>query len=77
MVIIEPYPPYNKWPVYPNYDPNPYPFEWTHPKENIQEKHIKEVKKGIMIKFEDGTWMFMATDDECYIKISEALNDKI
>ena len=83
MVIIQPWPPTTPWPNYeplPNWPyepiPNQYPLEWTHKKQTISEKHIKEVKKGIMIKFDDDTWMFMATDDDCYVKVSEALNDK-
>ena len=82
MVIVEPWPnPY--YPTYPtpwypdtNPDSTPiYPMEWTHPKE-AKERHVKDVKKGIMVKFDDGTWMFIATDDECYEKIKEALKDE-
>lgn len=78
MVIVEPWPPtYPLDPIYP--EPYPiypaYPLEWTHPKE-AKERHVKDVKKGIMVKFDDGTWMFIATDDECYEKIKEALKDE-
>ena len=86
MVIVDPnwpypndqfpwYPePYPTYPIYP--DPDPYPMEWTHPKK-AKERYIKDVKKGIMIKFDDDTWMFIATDDECYEKIKGAIKDDI
>lgn len=83
MVIVDPwYPNYPYTPWCPDTDPDSvpiyppaYPMEWTHPKE-AKERHVKDVKKGIMIKFDDGTWMFIATDDECYEKIKEALKDE-
>jgi len=88
MVIVDPtWPPNNPWfpdqpytPWYPDPDSTPiyppaYPRDLINPKE-IKERHVKDVKKGIMIKFEDGTWMFIATDDECYKKIKEALKDE-
>lgn len=89
MVIVEPWP-YPTYPTYPNYPtpwypdtdpdstpiyPPAYPKDLIHPKE-VKERHVKDVKKGIMIKFDDGTWMFIATDDECYQKIKEALKDE-
>ena len=84
MVIVEPWPypndqfpwypdPYPTYPIYP--DPNPYPMEWTHPKK-AKARHVKDVKKGIMMEFDDGTWMFIATDDACYEKIKEAVKDE-
>lgn len=42
----------------------------------LSERHIKEVKKGVLIKFTDGSWLFMATDDECYKKLKKELDDK-
>jgi len=83
MVIVEPWP-YPSYPTYPTPwypDTNPdsvplYPMEWTHPKK-AKARHIKDVKKGIMIEFDDDTWMFLATDDACYEKIKEALKDDI
>lgn len=80
MVIVEPWYPIqpNEWPYhpddYPIYPPA-HPKDLIHPKE-VKERHVKDVKKGIMIKFDDGTWMFIATDDECYQKIKEALKDE-
>ena len=79
MVIVEPYYPNDQFPWYPDPypigDPYPYPIDWTQP-QKVKERHVKDVKKGIMIKFDDGTWMFIATDDECYEKIKEALKDE-
>lgn len=70
MVIIDTPPPFPE-----GWNPN---GTWIYPsKKNIpiiEERHVKEVKKGIMIKFDDGTWMFMATDDECYVKIKDVLD---
>ena len=79
MVIVEPWPyPNDQFPIlpdpYPIGDPYPYPMEWPHPKK-AKARHIKDVKKGIMIEFDDGTWMFIATDDACYEKIKKALKD--
>lgn len=79
MVIVEPsWPPGNAWPgtpvTPPLYFPPPDTIVVTEPE--IKEKHIKEVKKGVLVKFEDGTWMFMATDDECYKKLKKALDEK-
>ena len=86
MVIVDPnypwypdtypYPDTNPfYPIYPDPNPYPHPMEWTHPKK-AEARHVKDVKKGIMIEFEDGTWMFIATDDECYEKIKKAVNDE-
>jgi len=87
MVIVDPtWPPNYPWypdpypdiyPIYPNPEPfpNPYPMEWTRP-QKAGARHVKDVKKGIMLEFEDGTWMFIATDDECYEKIKKAVNDE-
>ncbi len=78
MVIVDPWPNPNIYPdpnPYPIYPEPVYPMEWTHPKK-AKERHIKDVKKGIMIKFDDGTWMFVATDDECYEKIKKAIKDE-
>lgn len=79
MVIIQPWPPQNPWDTSPNV---PQPFEYPIPgtfvikEPEMKERHIKEVKKGVLVKFEDGSWMFMATDDECYQKLKEKLNDE-
>lgn len=67
MVIIYPSP------LEPQYPQPAYPMEWIE-KPKINERHVKEVKKGIMMKFDDGSWMFIATDDECYEKIRGALD---
>ena len=81
MVIVDPnWPPQYPTPWYPDTEPlypaEPlYPMEWTHPKK-AKERHIQDVKKGIMIKFDDGTWMFIATDDACYEKIKKAIKDE-
>lgn len=59
-----------QYPIYPIFDNHEC-------KCKIDIKHIKEVKKGIFIKFEDGTWEFIATDDDCFKKIKEVLKDEL
>lgn len=53
-----------------------YPQTWVQPNQDIRERHIKKVRKGILIQFEDDSYSFIATDDECYVKIKEALDKK-
>ena len=84
MVTFDPYPitPYPD-PVYP--DPYPsYPqpdinWNWYYPveqKKQWRERHVKDVKKGIMITFEgDEEPLFIATDDACFKKIMKAIKE--
>lgn len=77
MVIITPYP---NW--IPSTDPSPWvpniiDHTSTFIPQTIEKKHIKNVKRGIFIEFEDGSWSFVATDDECFAKIKEAINEKV
>lgn len=82
MVIVYPDPLYPQFPYptdpYP-LDPYPsYPYPQYYPKEEKQwkEKHIKDVRKGIMITFEgDEEPLFIATDDACFKKIMEAIKE--
>lgn len=93
MVISEPwYPSYPNYPSYPDpyplefppYDPSPTIINPTITVEKIKEvekkwkeKHIKNVKKGILITFEgDEQPLFIATDDECWTKIMDAVKDE-
>jgi len=89
MVIINPSSPFdpypqNPWdPMLPYYPPNdPCPditgtYTITPPPKKWQERHIKDVKKGIFITFKDGEDpIFIATDDECWDKIMEAIKDE-
>lgn len=88
MVIVEPW--YPQTPAYPNYptqpwvNPEPYPnVTGTYTVERIKEvekkwkeKHIKDVKKGILITFDgDEQPLFIATDDACWDKIMEAIKE--
>jgi len=88
MVIVEPWYPSRPFdqPVYPD----PYPldtfptFTGTYTVERIKEvekkwkeRHVKNVKKGILITFEgDEQPLFIATDDDCWNKIMEAVKDE-
>lgn len=92
MVIIEPwYPTTPSYPIYPPYQPyqpiypETYPaYTGTYTIEKIKEvekkwkeKHIKDVKKGILIMFDgDEQPLFIATDDKCWDKIMEAIKDE-
>jgi len=93
MVISEPEPWYPQRPFDQPAYPDPYPFDpyptyptitGTYTVEKIKEiekkwkeKHIKDVKKGILITFEgDEQPLFIATDDECWTKIMDALKDE-
>ena len=69
MVTITPFPPYDQT-SHP-YDSPAYPLSW--PVKTINERHVKDVRKGIMITFEDGTWEFIAIDDDCFQKIKKAI----
>ena len=91
MVIInpnnpfDPYPnnPFQPQPYIPPYDPYP-DTTGTYTIERIKEvekkwkeRHVKDVKKGILITFKDGEDpVFIATDDECWNKIMEAVKDE-
>lgn len=87
MVIVDPYPLF-PGPWEPNYPWGPgtgtgdtivYPSTPTiiEKEKKWRERHIKNVKKGIMIFFEDGEQpMFIATDDKCWDKIKQALKEK-
>jgi len=83
MVIVYPDPLYPQFPQYPTY-PDPYPqpdtnWNWYYPAEQKKpwkEKHVKDVKKGIMITFEgDEEPLFIATDDACFKKIMKAIKE--
>lgn len=85
MVIINPNPlnpgtgDPNVW--YPPYDPYPsFTGTYTIEKEvekKWREKHIKDVKKGILITFDDDEQpLFIATDDACWDKIMEAIKNE-
>ena len=52
----------------------PYPLSWS--ERSINERHVKTARKGLLIEYTDGTFSFIATDDECYLKIKKALNDE-
>ncbi len=91
MVLVQPWYP-QEYPNYPdpNYPfpsyPDPYPLDFTgtHTIETIKEvekkwkeRHIKSVKKGILITFEgDEQPLFIATDDDCWSKIMDAVKDE-
>ena len=91
MVIINPNNPFDPYPNYPwtpqpSFPPiDPYPdMTGTFTVERIKEvekkwkeRHVKDVKKGILITFKDGEDpVFIATDDECWTKIMEAVKDE-
>ncbi len=92
MVIIDPYPLNPNNPFREPWQPDPYPFQpdvyptftGTYTVERIKEvekkwkeRHVKEVKKGILITFEgDEQPLFIATDDKCWSKIMEAIKDE-
>lgn len=59
--------------TYPPYIPNEFPLTWSDNK--IKERHVKKARKGLLIEYTDGSYSFIATDDECYAKIKKALND--
>ena len=86
MVVVEPYPWYPQRPFDQPAYPDPYPLDFTgtYTVETIKEvekkwkeRHIKDVKKGLLITFEgDEQPLFIATDDECWTKIMDALKDE-
>lgn len=88
MVIVQPwYPQTPSYPDYPPYQPylpiypeitGTYTIEKTiEVEKKWKEKHIKDVKKGILITFDgDEQPMFIATDDKCWNKIMEAIKDE-
>ena len=90
MVLIQPWYPQEIYPSYPDpypIDPFPaYPLDFTghytietikEVEKKWKEKHIKDVKKGILITFEGNEQpLFIATDDKCWSKIMEAIKDE-
>ena len=54
------------YPIYPTYPPT---------EKKWKERHIKDVKKGIFITFDDGDPVFIATDDACFEKIMKAIKE--
>jgi len=89
MVIVEPW--YPQLPTYPPYTPQPWIYPDPYPsvtgtytierikevEKKWKEKHIKDVKKGILITFDgDEQPIFIATDDACWDKIMEAIKDE-
>ena len=81
MVLVKPW--YDP-PMYPEY-PQVFPLDITTPtiirvqeiEKKWKEHHIKDVKKGILLTFTDGEEpIFIATDDECFQKILDAINDE-
>lgn len=88
MVISDPWYP-NTSPQAPPLQPmfpDPYPLDFTgnytierikEVEKKWRERHIKDVKKGILITFEgDESPIFIATDDKCWSKIMEAVKDE-
>lgn len=86
MVIVEPW-----YPTIPPYNPQPWVYPDVYPavtgtytverikevEKKWKEKHIKDVKKGILITFDgDEQPIFIATDDTCWNKIMEAIKDE-
>ena len=85
MVIVNPYPyPNTGDPLYPQFPPSQpwYPDTWTikeikEVEKKWKERHIKNVKRGILITFDDNEDpLFIATDDACFQKILEAIKDE-
>lgn len=85
MVIVDPW--YPQTPVQPNFPQpfvDPYPLDFTgtytiekEVEKKWRERHVKDVKKGILITFEgDEQPLFIATDDKCWSKIMEAIKDE-
>jgi len=84
MVIVDPYPNFpNPLDPHPSF-PQPYPLDFTgtytverEVEKKWRERHIKDVKKGILITFDgDEQPLFIATDDKCWSKIMEAVKDE-
>jgi len=90
MVIINPNPLYPGTgdpmpnPYYPNIPFIP-PFEYDYPntwaikeiEKKWKERHVKDVKRGILITFDDNEDpIFIATDDACFEKILKAIKDE-
>lgn len=72
--------------VRPWYEPNPFeqlqPNNYYYPvypqpeEKKWKERHIKDVKKGIFITFDDDSDpVFIATDDACFEKIMKAIKE--
>ena len=93
MVLIQPWYPQDQYPSYPDpyplefppYEPSPTTIinptitveKIKEVEKKWKEKHIKNVKKGILITFEgDEQPLFIATDDECWTKIMDAVKDE-
>lgn len=86
MVLVQPWYPNQPYdPLYPDPYPNAFPtITGTYTVERIKEvekkwkeRHIKNVKKGILITFEgDEQPLFIATDDNCWNKIMDAVKDE-
>lgn len=75
---LDPYPldPYPGFPQYPDPDVHWHYYYPKEEKKQWKEKHIKDVKKGIMITFEgDEEPLFIATDDACFKKIMKAIKE--
>jgi len=89
MVIINPdplnpgtYPGYPLTPWIEPYPQNPDPeIHWNYyypveEKKKWKERHIKDVRKGIFITFDDDSDpVFIATDDACFDKIMKAIKE--
>jgi len=84
MVIIYPDPlhPGTGFPLNPPFIP---PFEYDYPntwtikeiEKKWKERHVKDVKRGILITFDDNEDpVFIATDDACFEKILKAIKDE-
>ena len=84
MVISEPW--YPNYPSYPDPYPTAYPLDFTghyttevikEVEKKWKERHVKDVKRGILITFEGNEQpLFIATDDKCWEKIMEAIKDE-
>ncbi len=86
MVMVEPWypqrpfdqPPYDPFPSFPLDFGGNYTVERIKEVEKKwKERHVKDVKKGILITFEGNEQpLFIATDDKCWSKIMEAVKDE-
>ncbi len=84
MVIVDPWYPNQPWQPDPIQPQTPTIINPTITYERIKEvekkwreRHIKDVKKGILITFEgDEQPLFIATDDKCWDKIMDAIKDE-
>ncbi len=80
MVEVRPYYPLG-YPEYP-YDQSNDQYHYWYPaypqpiEKKWKERHIKDVKKGIFITFDDDSDpVFIATDDACFDKIMKAIKE--